>query len=89
MTNFTPLEHCLKYCFNSQDTVWIQKYRLRGGLQVLLDKYLPLEQNKEMISILGQLSMVCTKNAGLGKTVIFWKFFHEDEDVKYLDITGK
>lgn len=65
------------------------KVSLRGGLQVLLDKYLPLEQNKEMISIIGQLSIVCTKNAGLGKNVIFWKFFHEDEDLQYLDITGK
>ena len=51
------------------------KVSLRGGLQVLLDTYLPLEQNKEMISILGQLSIVCTKNAGLGKNRDFLEIF--------------
>ena len=78
LANFALFKMSFEILYISQDNI-LSRYRvdpkiwLRGGLQVLLDKYSPLEQNKgierlEMILILGQLSIVCKKNAGLGKT---------------------
>ena len=67
-TLFEILYQFTRYCVDP-------KVSLRGGLQVLLDKYLPLEQNKEMISILGQLSIACTKKCRGRKKRDFLEIF--------------